>query len=468
MGTKPISVAFGVFLIGTKLGLGCTCGGPAPVCSVYWSTPILFLGHVVGIDHIYDNPPEERTANGKTFTIVGPGQNVVHFEVSKSYKGDVAHEVVVHTADQGSACAYSFETGHDYLVYAFAGKDGIFSTGRCTRTHEVTSRADDPDIQWMEALPHAPPGGSIIGQISSQQLNADGGYDTSALAGIAVSIRGPQSKTVASDAGGRFKADGLPPGQYHVSAAAPDRYSPFPNSTVTLQDRGCAELSWSTRVDGHIRGRVFYADGQPAAGAYMTAKVADAKPHEPWTWQASYTSAAADGSFDFSPLAPGSYVFAVNMDFAPPDGKPYYRRAFFPGTIKRAEAGIVSVGAGQQVDNLKFILPPDLPPPSIPVPVTVLGFDRKPVAQASVLASDDIWENSVTNIMASTDGNGKAIVTLRLGVYYDIEAYVNLPDLSQACAEPAGILAKEGIVPLILVLSHHVGNCLPFKKPRTN
>ena len=155
MGTKPISVALGVFVVGPKLGLGCTCGGPTPVCSVNWSTPILFLGHVVSVGHISDKPLEEKTANGKTLTIIGPGQNVVHFEVSKSYKGDVTHEVVVHTADQG--CAYSFETGHDHLVYAFGGEDGVVSTCRCTRTHELTSRAGDPDIQWMEALPRSRP-----------------------------------------------------------------------------------------------------------------------------------------------------------------------------------------------------------------------------------------------------------------------------------------------------------------------
>jgi hypothetical protein len=66
--------------------------------------------------------------------------------------------------------------------------------------------------------------------------------------------------------------------------------------------------------------------------------------------------------------------------------------------------------------------------------VTVPGFDRKPVAQASILALDDIWDNSVTNVQAATGENGRALVMLRPGAYYDIEAYVNLPDLSQACA----------------------------------
>ena len=81
-------------------------------------------------------------------------------------------------------------------------------------------------------------------------------------------------------------------------------YAAFPDSTVTLQEHACAEVDWSTRLDGHIRGHVYFSDGTPAAGVYLTAKAADSDPHEPWTWQATYATAAADGSFDFAQLAP--------------------------------------------------------------------------------------------------------------------------------------------------------------------
>jgi hypothetical protein len=451
--------------VGACHALACSCVGPTPVCSVYWNTSVLFLGHVVRIEHVYDKPPEERVVDGKTITIIGPGQNLVHFDVTKSYRGAPGEQVVVHTADQGSACGYAFEQGHDYLVYAYTAPDGGLAAGRCTRTHEVTSRADDEDMQWIEGLSKAPLGASIFGRIRSLRPNPEGGFDTDSLADVAVSVTGPESKTVSTDADGKFRADGLAPGKYIVSATAPRRYAAFENSTVTIQDRACAEVDWSTRLDGHIRGHVYFSDGTPAAALYLTAKAADAKPHEPWTWQSSYATTASDGGFDFGMLAPGSYVFGANMDFSSQDGKPYYRRAFFPGSARRSEAAVITVGAGESSDSLRFFLPPDSAPPTVPLQVTVLGFDGQPAGHANVLAYDDMWENSVTPVNVDADEHGKAAVSLRPGQHYDVEAVVNLPDFSQACAEPLGVDVQDRPAPLVLVLSHHVGNCTPFKKP---
>jgi hypothetical protein len=227
---------------------------------------------------------------------------------------------------------------------------------------------------------------------------------------------------------------------------------------VTIQDRGCAELIWRTRLDGHIRGHVFFSDGAPAEGVYLTAKIADSQP--------SYVTTGSDGSFDFGELAPGSYILAANMDFSPitSKGTAYYRRAFYPGVAKASEAAIITVGTGESVGNLRFFLPPDAPPPTIPVDVTVVGFDGNPVPHAAVFAYDDMWENSVTPTMADTDEHGKATITLRPGQHYDIEAVVNLPDSSQACAEPRGVDAHDKAAPLLLVLSRHIGNCMQFKK----
>jgi hypothetical protein len=423
----------------------------------------------VRIEHVYDKPPEERLANGKTITLIGPGQYLVHFDVTKSYRGASGEQVVIHTADQGSACGFEFAEGHDYLIYGYTQPNGEIGAGHCTRTHEVTSRADDPDIQWIEALPKAAPGASIFGRIQSHRPNELGGYDAASLADISVSITGAESKTVSSDDDGRFRVEGLAPGKYTVSATAPQRYSAFPNSTVTVPDRGCAEVDFSTRLDGHISGHVYFSDGTPAEGVYLTAKIAGSDPHEPWTWQASHATTAPDGSFDFDRLAPGSYVFAANMDFSPVDSKgtAYYRRAFFPGVAHPSEASVITVDAGQIAGHLRFFLPPDSGLPTIPTEVTVLGFDGRPVSHAQVLAYDDMWESSVTPVMADTDDRGKATFTLRPGQHYDVEAVVNLPDLSQACAEPLGVDVHDRPAgPLVLALSHPIGNCTQFKKPR--
>ena len=442
-------------LAGACPALACSCMGPIPVCSTFWRTSALFLGHVVQIEHVYDKPPEAN--------VIGPGQYIVHFDVTESYRGAAGRQTVIHTADQGSMCGFEFKQGRDYLVYASAAPNGDLSTSHCTGTHEVVNRADDADIQWIEALPKAPPGASVYGRIQSLRPNPSGSYDAAALADITVAVTGPETKTVTSGADGKFRADGLAPGKYVVSAAAPERYEPFPNWTVTLQDRGCAEVGWSTRLDGHIRGHAYFSDGTPAAGIYLTAKAADARPDQPWMAQASYVTTAADGGFDFSPLAAGSYVLAANMDFSMLNGT-YYRKAFFPGTAHRPEAAVVTVGAGEISGDLRFFLPPDSPPPSIPVEVTVAGFDGAPVPDARIAAYDDMWENSVTPVTVNTDKQGKATVVLRPGSHYDVVAWASSPGPGQSCAEPLGVDAREGVAPLLLVLSHRFGNCLQFKK----
>jgi hypothetical protein len=455
-----VRVAFFIVLslLGASRGLACSCAINTSVCSVYWSTSSLFLGHVVRIEHVYDTPPEEKVVNGKTVTVIGPGQYLVHFDVAKSYRGAAGEQVVVHTPDQGPACGYGFQEGHDYLVYANPARNGDLSTSRCSRTHEVVSRADDSDIQWIETLPKAPPGGYVLGDIRKIQPVEGSGYGTEGLADIAVSVKGPVSKTVSSDAEGKFRADGLAPGQYTVSATPPAGYAPFTSSTVTIQDHGCAELIWRTRLDGHIRGHVFFSDGAPAEGVYLTAKIPDSQP--------SYVATDSDGSFDFGELAPGSYVLAANMDFSPltPKGTSYYRRAFYPGVAKASEAAIITVGTGESVGNLRFFLPPDAPPPTIAVDVTVVGFDGNPVPRAAVIAYDDLWENSAMPVVADADDHGKATITLRRGQHYDIEAVETLPDSSQACAEPRRVDPQDKAAPLLLVLSRHIGNCMQFKK----
>ncbi len=271
---------------------------------------------------------------------------------------------------------------------------------------------------------------------------------------------------MSSDADGKYRVDGLPPGKYTVSAVAPQRYADFGGRKVEVQDRGCAEVNFSTRIDGHISGHVYYSDGTPAAGVYLTAKRADDDPHNSSIWGPSYTHSGADGSFDLSPLSPGSYIFGANMDFSlvASDKPTYYRKAFYPGSASRSDATVFTLDAGQVTENLRFFLPPDSAPPSVPLAVTVLGFDGQPAANAQILAYDDQWENSSTAVHADADEHGKATALLRPGLHYDIEAVVNLPDSSPACAGPVGIDIHDRPAPLQLVLSHHTGNCMQFKK----
>ena len=316
MRTTAAFVIFGLF--GASPGRACSCVGPTPVCSVYWNTSLIFLGHVVRIEHVYDEPPEERVVDGKKISLIGPGQYLVHFDVTKSYRGAPGEQVVVHTNDQGSACGYEFAEGHDYLVYGSAATNGDVSTSHCSRTHEVTSRADDPDIQWIEALPNAPHGGSIFGRMRSLRPNELGGYDSDSLEGITVSVTGPESKTVSSDAGRQFSRGRPRAGQirrFRGSAPTIRGFRKLDSDAPGSRLRGSGLEHAPGRT--HSRTRVFFR--RYSRWRHLSDDE-DSRLPAPRTLDLAselHVTTAADGSFDFGQLSPGSYVFAANMDFSP-------------------------------------------------------------------------------------------------------------------------------------------------------
>ena len=139
----------------------------------------------------------------------------------------------------------------------------------------------------------------------------------------------------------------------------------------------------------------------------------------------------------------------------------YYRKAFYPGVAERSQAALVQLGPAQTVDNLRFFLPQDLPASSIPLQVTVLGRDGRLIPNAEILFEDDMWEHG--GLVKWTHSEGNATLLLRKGEYYNVWAVVN-PD-GQECAEPVGVLAEEGLKPVVLIVSSF-GNCSEFKKHR--
>lgn len=432
----------------------CSCVVRGPICSEYWSTPILFWGKVVGIE--YHEVEDKQT----TFT---PDELLVHFEVTKQYRGQAGNPAIVHTPSQSSACGFEFQQGHEYLVYAFKPTGGSLTTGLCSGTHEVTGRLD-ADLQWLEALPSAPPGGSIIGHVQSQRQDDHGRYDSRGLPEIAVSIKGPSPVQVSSGTDGNFRVDGLAPGTYEVSAALPKEYAAYAPQTVTVANHACVEMRWVARSDGHIRGHAYLADGSPAAGLYLTIQAVNAGSDKMGSWQAGRAITGADGRFDFADLESGSYIVAANMDFPPMNGKPYYRKAFYSGPGNDSQPVVLKLSGAETLDQLRFVLPPDAPPPSLPLAISVLDFDGQPVPEALITVYDDIWGTNSNVMAARADAGGKATLTLRPDSHYIIGTSATLSDLSWGCAEPLEVDTSAPLLPQVLQLNHHEGNCNELRK----
>jgi uncharacterized GH25 family protein len=168
-----------------------------------------------------------------------------------------------------------------------------------------------------------------------------------------------------------------------------------------------------------------------------------------------YSTADADGAFDFGPLTAGTYSFGVNIGDNATRSR-YSLRAIYPEKIV--------IGASQTVDDLKFVLPPDRPAPSVSITVTVLDREGKPLPNATVFADDALWPDFHGDLQR-TGKTGKTTVVLRKGSFYNIWSYAEAPEFKQQCAEPVGI-AVDQPAQIQLKISRNIGNCGQFSKAR--
>lgn len=380
--------------------------------------------------------------------MVVPGRNEVFFAVKEDFKGNAGNGMMIRTNSQSSACGFDFEVGKDYVVFA-GENNGLWWTSHCSLTHEL--KEDDETLAWLRGISTAPQGAAIFGHVTMRVLNDDT-WSLSPISGVPVILSGPESRTVTTDEQGNYRASGLQPGTYEVSAKAPAGYAAFETAKRDVVNRGCSEINMVTQIDGRIRGRVLLASGAPAAEVSVTLDEAGGEPDMLWFHQPDYTTTKADGSFEFGRLTPGAYVLGVNPTFQGSGG--YYRKAVYPGTIK--------VGTSQVIDDLKFELPEDSPAPSIPLRVQFVDRDGKAL-EGTVMVDDEMWENPIGINPPVTDSAGVALLMLREGTRYQISAYANVGETRQVCAEPVEVVAKGELKPLTLVATHPYGNC---RRPR--
>lgn len=123
----------------------CSCSGVPSVAEGLQGSDAVFSGEMVrgGIE---DPDPEDGTViGGIQFRVLDawkgvPGESVVLYGQEAAYYGELEEgEMVV-----SSSCAYVFERGERYLVYASRYEDGL-QTGACDRTAPLAEAEKDLD-----------------------------------------------------------------------------------------------------------------------------------------------------------------------------------------------------------------------------------------------------------------------------------------------------------------------------------
>jgi len=154
-----------VFLLPPQCASACQCTmppGSRDAERALADSEAVFSGEVVKID---PPSPWKSSATIETDT----------FRVSEVWKGPEQKTLEVHTALFGASCGYPFKEGQEYLVYAYAGKQGL-EVDLCNGTQRLTEAEADLEVLGAGKKPT---GGEALSDTS-------GGASVQALVGLAV------------------------------------------------------------------------------------------------------------------------------------------------------------------------------------------------------------------------------------------------------------------------------------------
>lgn len=227
-----------------------------------------------------------------------------------------------------------------------------------------------------------------------------------------------------SDAGGKFRIEGLAEGNYRVTATR-EGYHCLPLEDVTADRRDVRiTMVLEAGITGYV---VAAADDKPlkAFGLQPWAINKDNSPTEPMGEIVAYKS--EDGSFTIESLKPGSYrIQAFHNDYAPAWSEPFdLRRTYVHGMVIRMEPGARLLG---QVND---------------------GQGRA-MADARVTLLNNVWvESPLADLLygkearlgsARTDAEGKFMLdNLAAGVY---QVKVEAPDHAPALQRDVQVVAN--------------------------
>jgi hypothetical protein len=443
----------------SSLAHACSCGGPNPICSSFWQSPAIFRGTVVELTLLRD-VREVKNLDGTTSSIVGPGKYKVRFRVSETFRGEAQEEIAVYTADQGSACGFPFKNGVEYIVFTYENKTtGELSTSSCSSTHAFDPTKEDGVLSWMRGFSKAPAGAMIFGFL---RVPSDGKVSPPTR----VSLRGAESRDLIPDEKGAYSVAGLLPGQYTVSATVPPGFSTGSARTVSVQDKGCAEVDWRVYYDSHIRGRVRDTSGTPLANISVELLHQDTKTSNGFDGRGMVNIVQTDteGRYDFVQAAPGEYIVAANM-LGPSPTRPY-PLVYFPDAETLESATAVKLGASAVLEDVDITLPKAWK--AVVVHTRVVLQNGSSAVHADVHAHDAhdasaLWWGEPA--MAVTDADGRAELTVYEGRTYYLTALIS-GGTQQRCAGPLKFTAKDGMSLETIRIEHNWGNCLAQLNPK--
>ena len=275
----------------------------------------------------------------------------IALSVSEKFRGNPGDSVVVQT--DTSDCAYPFEVGHEYLVFANEFQ-GNLTVNICTATRPAKMAV--ATIQQLRALRDGTALPDLFGFVGTHPADSSetGWEQVQPVPGLTVTARsglGDYRTQTAAD--GSYAFRGLPAGPYQVSVQPPaGRLALWGNTDRPGANAGLGyscPLNFDIFYNGRIGGTVTRRDGQPVSGFVLAEYEGPEKLNA-----ASVGSRVNNGRFEIGRLWPGLYrlVFQPNVQ----KGLPPQPEIYYPGTQVAGQAAQIELGDGTHVDGLRFTI----------------------------------------------------------------------------------------------------------------
>jgi hypothetical protein len=417
---------------------GCSCAGWPSVCGAYAGAQAVFIGsvrRVVNQTVMMENAREVITAQR------------AYVQVEKTFKGTLDPEVIFRS--YGSSCDPTYKEGERWLFYGyFSEKNKAWEIGACGRSTPIEGAADD--LLYLEALPKSAATSRLSGTLEHYEDDPEKGFSlVRNILGAKVQIIGKDhTYETFTDRNGVYEMYGLPPGSYTVKPEIPlglkirfpMTYGMFPVTRedpgikVELKEKFCAGVGFVFSSDTVITGKVIGTDGKimPRVCLRLEPVGKQASPHS-----FHFSCTKDDGGFHFDEVPPGDYYLVANDD-GKLSGDTPFPRVYYPGTVAREKATIVTVSAGDRITDYNIHIPAQQP--TRVLSGVLMTSDGQPFPKAFVqfdLAKVEDGYEAETH--TSTDAQGRFALTVLQGqkgslkglIYTHSGAYLNCPELER-------------------------------------
>ena len=409
----------------------CTCAGSSAPCEEYWEASAVFIGTVI---------------EGRLITVKDGDfehqMNAVRISIDEAFRGAEGAELEVITGLGGGDCGFGFRRSQQYLVYAYRSEsDQKLYTGICSRTRSISEA--NPDLLYIRGLSNAKAGGTISGRVVRERRNETGGSNSEPLAGVTVTINGPQKAEAVTDEKGEFKIEGVQPGEYTIIPAMPKGLGTRgEDPKVKVADRGCAVVNLYLESNARISGLVLNAQGLPVAKAQIVIIQADKERYQGY---ADYAYSDEEGSYTFKLIPEGRYVLQMRYDGLSNQTRPF-PVMYYPGTPDKSQARVFTIKEGDTIDL-------DIKVPPIPSEVEIRGQvvwpDGKPATNANVgymLPKDSMFYS------LKVDEQGRFSFKAYESITLNLSAAVEVTKGKHANAHSGPIIVGVSTEPVKLVL----------------